>query len=137
MSTMKSSLNLDLVPEVGEVCIANISQSERNRRLMFGIIAFTASLVILAVLVFSGADRLFRLPLAFLFMGAASGYFQWHDKTCVGLATINSRKVGDRMEKIEDDAELAQVKRQARRVQTKAILAAIPMTIIALLLPVL
>jgi hypothetical protein len=43
--------------------------------------------------------------------------------------------LGDQVEKIEDPAELAQVRRQARRVQMKAILAAVPMTLIALALP--
>jgi len=39
------------------------------------------------------------------------------------------------VEKIEDAAELAQVRRQARRVQLKAILIAIPLTLMALALP--
>jgi hypothetical protein len=39
------------------------------------------------------------------------------------------------VEQIEDPAELAQVRRQARRVQIKALLAAIPLTLIALALP--
>jgi hypothetical protein len=39
------------------------------------------------------------------------------------------------VEKIEDAAELAQVRRQALRVQLKALLAAIPLTLIALALP--
>ena len=39
------------------------------------------------------------------------------------------------MEKIEDASELAQVRRQAGRVQLKAFLAAIPSTLIALALP--
>jgi len=39
------------------------------------------------------------------------------------------------MEKIEDEAELAQVRRQANRVQTKAILAGAVLTLIALVLP--
>ncbi|HLF26847.1 MAG TPA: hypothetical protein VJG32_10965 [Anaerolineae bacterium] len=39
------------------------------------------------------------------------------------------------MEKIVDAAELAQVRRQARGVQLKALLAAIPLTLIALALP--
>ena len=120
----------------GEVCIANISPAERRRRLNFGLVMFAISLIVLAVLVVSGADRLWRLPLAFLFMAAASGYFQWQDKTCVGLANLNSRKIGDQMEKIEDVSELAQVKRQARRVQVKALVAAVPLTLIALLLPI-
>jgi hypothetical protein len=44
-------------------------------------------------------------------------------------------KMGDEVEKIESPAELAQVRRQARRVQIKAVLAAIPMMLIALALP--
>jgi hypothetical protein len=43
--------------------------------------------------------------------------------------------LGDEVEKIEDPAELALVQRQARRVQVKAILAAVPLTLIALALP--
>ncbi len=43
--------------------------------------------------------------------------------------------MGDKVEKIEDLAELAQVRRQARRVNIKSILAAIPLTLVALLLP--
>ncbi len=41
----------------------------------------------------------------------------------------------DQVEQIEDAAELAQVRRQARRVQIKALMAAIPLTLLALLLP--
>jgi hypothetical protein len=43
--------------------------------------------------------------------------------------------LGDKVEKIEDPAELAQVRRQARRVQTKALLVAIPWTLMGLALP--
>jgi hypothetical protein len=43
--------------------------------------------------------------------------------------------LSDRAEKIEDPAELAQVRRQARRVQIKAILAAVPLTLIVFALP--
>jgi hypothetical protein len=53
----------------------------------------------------------------------------------VGLAARGSRQLGDKVEKIEDTAELAQVRRQAGRVQLKAFLAAIPLTLIALALP--
>ncbi len=53
----------------------------------------------------------------------------------MGLAARGSRQLGDKVEKIEDTAELAQVRRQAGRVQLKAFLAAIPLTLIALALP--
>jgi hypothetical protein len=40
------------------------------------------------------------------------------------------------VERIEDEAELAQVRRQARRVYVEALLVAIPATLVALALPV-
>ena len=43
--------------------------------------------------------------------------------------------MNDQVEKIEDPAELAQVRKQARRVQLKSLLAAIPLTLVALALP--
>jgi hypothetical protein len=53
----------------------------------------------------------------------------------VGLAARGTRKTGDTEETIEDETELAQVRRQARRVNVKAVLAAVPLTLVALALP--
>jgi hypothetical protein len=64
-----------------EVCIANISPLERRKRLRFGITQFAISLVVLGLLIFLGADRLWRLPLLLLFWTSAIGYFQARDKT--------------------------------------------------------
>jgi len=66
---------------VYEVCIANISPKGRKKRLRFGIVQFAVSLVILAVLLLLGADKVWRLPLFFMFGAAAAGFFQWRDKT--------------------------------------------------------
>jgi hypothetical protein len=56
-------------------CVANISTHERRKRLLGGVIQFAISLAILAALIALGTDRLWRLPLFFLFWGAASGFF--------------------------------------------------------------
>jgi len=64
-----------------EVCIANISPRERLKRLIGGVIPFGIALVILGGLISVNADRLWRLPLYLLFVAAASGFFQWRDKT--------------------------------------------------------
>ena len=53
----------------------------------------------------------------------------------MGLASRSSRNITGQEEKIEDQAELAQVKRQARRVNIKSLVAAIVLTLIALALP--
>jgi hypothetical protein len=66
---------------VEEACVANISPLERQKRLRFGITQFIISLVILGALIAFGADRLWRLPLLFLFWASAVGYFQARDKT--------------------------------------------------------
>ena len=53
----------------------------------------------------------------------------------MGLAARRSRQLTDEVEQIDDPAELAEVRWQARQVQIKAVLVAIPLTLIALALP--
>jgi len=53
----------------------------------------------------------------------------------VSLASRGLRNISDKEERIEDEAELKQVRRQALRVIIKGALAAIPLTLIAFLLP--
>ncbi|MCW5873540.1 MAG: hypothetical protein KIS88_02720 [Anaerolineales bacterium] len=126
---------MNIQQTASEVCIPNISTAERRKRLGFAVLAFGFGLAILAILVATGTDRLWRLPLLLLFWGAGSSFFQWLDKTCVGFAAQGVRKLGDTTEKIEDANELAQVRRQALRVQLKGLLVAVPLTLIALALP--
>jgi len=65
----------------GEACIANISPRERLKRLIGGVIPFVIALAILTWQISTDVDRLWRLPLFILFVSAASGFFQWRDKT--------------------------------------------------------
>lgn len=67
--------------EPGEVCIANISRPERQKRLRFGIQQLIVTLLILGVLIALDVNPLWRLPLLFLFWASAVGYFQARDKT--------------------------------------------------------
>ena len=64
-----------------EVCIANISPKEREKRLRFSIQELTVTLIVLALLMVTGADKLWRLPLFVMFSAAAVTYFQARDKT--------------------------------------------------------
>ena len=61
------TLSVESYPNEGAVCIPNISTAERRKRLRFGVMSFAIAIIILAVLVVSGADRLWRLPLLLLF----------------------------------------------------------------------
>ena len=51
------------------------------------------------------------------------------------LAARGARKFGPEEEQIEDEAELRQVRRQARRVIWKGFLVALPLTLLSYLLP--
>ena len=119
----------------GAVCTPNINTAERRKRLTSGGVMFGIGVAVLAALMLSGASHWWRLVLFLPFAGAASGFFQWKDKTCVGLSARQSRKLGDKMEKIEDAAELAQVRRQANRVQVKSLITGLVLTLIPLVLP--
>ncbi len=78
-----SNLNISSQPQedTGEVCIANISPAERQKRMRFGIQQFTVTLVSLVVLILLHVNPLWRLPLLFMFWAAATGYFQARDRT--------------------------------------------------------
>jgi len=64
-----------------DVCIANISPKERRKRLNFGILQFVIGLVLLAVMLSTGADKAWRLSLFVVFASAAVSCFQSYDKT--------------------------------------------------------
>jgi hypothetical protein len=68
-------------PEIGDVCIANISPYERRKRLMFAIWQFVVTLVLLGVLILLELNPLWRLPLFFLLSASTVSYFQSRDKT--------------------------------------------------------
>jgi hypothetical protein len=48
---------------------------------MGGVIPFVLALGILSWQISTDVQRLWRLPLFILFVSAASGFFQWRDKT--------------------------------------------------------
>ncbi len=66
---------------MNDFCIPNISHEERRKRLKSGVIMAAVTLAILIMLVALDISRWWRLALAPLFFVAASGYFQWRDKT--------------------------------------------------------
>ena len=80
-ATFNSNSSAQQDEEIGDVCIANISPKERQRRMRFGMVQLAVTLVILVVLVVLDVDPLWRLPLFFMFSAAAAGYFQARDKT--------------------------------------------------------
>ena len=70
------------LPETSsEVCIVNIDTAGRRQRLAAGIVQLVFGLGVLGVLLAVHASLWWRLPLLFVFWGAAVGFFQWRDRT--------------------------------------------------------
>ena len=67
--------------EPADVCIANISPKERQKRMRFGIIQLAITFIIFAAMLVFGADKLWRLPLFAMFSAGAVSIFQALDKT--------------------------------------------------------
>jgi len=67
--------------QTGPICIPNINDEERRQRLKSGVILFLVGIAVLVALLATAVDAWWRLVLFPLFAGAASGYFQWRDKT--------------------------------------------------------
>ena len=67
--------------EPADVCIANISPKERQKRMRFGIIQLVITFIIFAAMLYFGADKLWRLPLFAMFSSGAVSIFQALDKT--------------------------------------------------------
>jgi len=61
--------------------VGNIGTGERRKRLVFGIMAFGAGIVIAVLLVAARAPLVWRLPLFLVFYAGALGVFQARDKT--------------------------------------------------------
>ena len=62
-------------------CVANIGSQQRRRRLVFGVVAFAASAVILAGLLATGAPGPARLLAAVPFWAGMLGFLQHREKT--------------------------------------------------------
>ncbi len=75
------SIDSDSDSGAGAICIPNISTRERRKRLASGVGALIIAVAILVVLMASGTSQWWRLVLFPLFFSAASGFFQWRDKT--------------------------------------------------------
>jgi len=133
-ATFNSNSPIQQEEEIGEVCIANISPRERQKRLRIGVAAFMVTLVLLGVLIVLDVNPIWRLLLFFMFWGAGVSYFEARDKTCIAYAYNKTRKMGEEEEKIEDAAELKQVRRQSSRLIVKAFFTALALTLIAYLI---
>lgn len=64
-----------------QVCVANIDTAGRRQRLVGGVVNMVIGLGLLGWMLAAHVDPLWRLPLFLVFAGAATGFFQWRDRT--------------------------------------------------------
>jgi len=62
-------------------CAVNIGPRERQKRVAFGAVLFTASIAVVIALLTIGASRWWRLGLAFPLWLSMLGFFQAREKT--------------------------------------------------------
>lgn len=123
-------------PVVGEVCIPNIGPKERRVRLISGAIGFSAGVVLFVIIqsfTWPLWTNLLTLPLFFF---GAIGFFQWKDKTCVRLVREGVMKLDDSEQPVTDAEIKAALARQAKSVQTKALIAGVCATLFCFFLSI-
>jgi hypothetical protein len=127
-------------PEGGYVPgVCNIGAWEIRRRRRFAYLGFAVSVILFLVLVAIGAPAWTRLLVFFPLAGALVSWFQARRRFCVAFAVggiSNFTDTDDGRERIDDDeahrADIATVRRMVR----DAILVALPIAIVAALLPI-
>lgn len=65
----------------GDACVPNISPAERQKRMNFGVVQLVITFGVLAVMLYFGVDKLWRLPLFVMFASGSVSIFQALDKT--------------------------------------------------------
>lgn len=76
-----SNSSADQDQQIGEVCIANISPKERQKRKQFAIQQLLVTCLVLGALIWLEVDPRWRLLLFFMFSAATTSYIQALDKT--------------------------------------------------------
>jgi hypothetical protein len=116
-------------------CVANIGPLGRRRRLRSGFRSLVLGGGVGAALVLAGVPRRLRLGVFPLFVLGAIGIFQAYEQTCVVLAAQATRDLDSGEERIEDQAVVRQVRRQALKVFVESGLSAALLTAAVVALP--
>ena len=123
-------------PATVDVCIPNIGPKERQKRLTVGAFGFIAGVVLFVIIqsfTWPLWTNLLTLPLFFF---GAIGFFQWKDKTCVKLVREGVMNMDDGDQPVTDAEIKAALARQAKSVQTKALIAGVCATLFCVFLSV-
>ena len=109
----------------------NIGPRGCRRRGVMGWVWLALGAGYVILLAARGAPAAWYAGAAIPFFLGTLGYFQARERTCVFLAVVGQRNLDGGAERIEDAAELARVRREARGVWLRAAASALLLTLIA------
>lgn len=119
--------------------VCNIGPWEIRRRRAFALVAFAVGVVLLAVVLVSGAPAWMRLVVLFPLWGGVFSWLQARRRFCAGYAVSRQSNFGDdygTLARVEDEAAHHEDLKAVARMTRDAFLVALPLTIVAVLLPV-
>ncbi|HMF57583.1 MAG TPA: hypothetical protein VK619_14670 [Pyrinomonadaceae bacterium] len=113
----------------------NIGPREQRKRSVMGFAALMAGVCLAFALVVMNAPRWSRVSLFFPIWIAALGLFQAREKTCIAMAARGMRNMDEGEETVEDRDEAEGLRMNARRINMRAFVIAIVVTLVALAFP--
>jgi hypothetical protein len=113
----------------------NIGPRERRKRRLLGIVSLTVGVATAFVLIVYDAPRPSRAVIFFPIWIAGLGLLQSREKTCIALVARGMRNMDTGEERIEDERLTGQLRDQARRINRRALITAIVITVLALAFP--
>jgi uncharacterized membrane protein len=119
----------------GSVCIPNIGPRQRRQRIIGGVLGLVVAFAIAALLLSFGVARPFRLAVFLPLFAGTTGLFQAREKTCVALVARQERNMDGGAERVENEAELRQMRAQAKKVYLQALLSAAVLSAFVVALP--
>ena len=113
----------------------NIGPREQTKRRMLGVVALTIGVGAAFILVIFSAPRLWRVVIFFPIWMAGLGLMQAREKTCIALAARGACNMDEGEKQLLDDEQVKELKLRARRINRRALITAILITILALAFP--
>jgi hypothetical protein len=119
----------------GSACIPNIGPRQRRQRIIGGVLGLVVAFALAALLLSLGVARPYRLAVFLPFFAGTTGLFQAREKTCVALVARQERNMDNGAVRVENQAELRQMRVQAKRVYLQALLSAAVLCAFVIALP--
>lgn len=113
----------------------NIGPREQRKRRLLGLVALTVGVAAAFVLVVYGAPRWSRAVIFFPIWIAGLGLMQAREKTCIALAARGTCDMDAGEVSMSDAKLIGQLRDKARRINRRAIITALAITVMALVFP--